>query len=121
MNWYIAKMVFRIVCGDGNHAAQFDEQLRLIQAHNREEALQKAEIMGGREEEIFFNMNQQLVKWEFVGACELYTLHGLTDGAELYSRIEEKDNVDGYLHIIRQKTEQLRMGLGSDVLNPTWS
>ena len=32
MNWYLAKIVYRIICGQGNHTAQFDEQLRLIQA-----------------------------------------------------------------------------------------
>ena len=42
MNWYLAKMVFRIVCGDGNHAAQFDEQLRLISAGSKEEAFDTA-------------------------------------------------------------------------------
>ena len=31
MNWYLAKIVYRIICGDGNHTAQFDEQLRLVQ------------------------------------------------------------------------------------------
>ncbi|MEP7129294.1 MAG: DUF4288 domain-containing protein, partial [Chitinophagales bacterium] len=29
MNWYLAKIVFRIICGDGLHQPQFDEQLRL--------------------------------------------------------------------------------------------
>ncbi|RYY10197.1 MAG: DUF4288 domain-containing protein, partial [Chitinophagaceae bacterium] len=27
MNWYLAKLIFRIVCGQGNHTPQFDEQL----------------------------------------------------------------------------------------------
>ncbi|MEK7225456.1 MAG: DUF4288 domain-containing protein, partial [Bacteroidota bacterium] len=52
MNWYLAKIVFRIVCGDGNHLAQFDEQLRLIRADKREEALLKAQLLGSREEEV---------------------------------------------------------------------
>ena len=38
MNWYLAKLVFRIICGEGNHAAQFDEQLRLVNAFTKEEA-----------------------------------------------------------------------------------
>ena len=41
MNWYIAKIVFRIITGDGNHMPQFDEQLRLINANNEEEAFEK--------------------------------------------------------------------------------
>jgi Domain of unknown function (DUF4288) len=72
--------------------------------------------MGNREEEIFFNLQQQLVRWQFVGTCELYPLHELIDGAELYSRIEEKDNAEGYLHIVRKKTEHLRLGINIDIL-----
>jgi hypothetical protein len=117
MNWYLAKMVFRIICGDGQHTAQFDEQLRLISAKNREEAFHKAQALGGQEEEVFFNLQQQLVKWEFIGACELYPLQGLIDGAEIYSRIEEKDNADGYLHILRKKTEQLLNDVPTELLN----
>ena len=30
MKWYLAKIVYRIICGEGNHTPQFDEQLRLI-------------------------------------------------------------------------------------------
>ena len=117
MNWYLSKMVFRIVCGDGNHTAQFDEQLRLISAGSKEEAFHKSQIMGGREEEIFFNQNQQLVQWQFISVSELYQLKELIDGAELYSRIEERDNADSYLHIIHKKAEQLRFGNTLEILN----
>lgn len=26
MNWYVAKLIFRITCGNGNHQPQFDGQ-----------------------------------------------------------------------------------------------
>ncbi|HEV3251858.1 MAG TPA: DUF4288 domain-containing protein, partial [Puia sp.] len=42
MNWYLAKIVFRIICGEGQHIPQFDEQLRLIEAGNEVEAFEKA-------------------------------------------------------------------------------
>lgn len=117
MNWYLAKMVFRIICGDGNHTAQFDEQLRLVAAGSLEEAYHKAQLMGGKEEEMFFNNNQQLVQWQFISVSELYQLHELIDGAEVYSRIEEKENADSYLHIIHKKAEQIRFGNPIDLLN----
>lgn len=110
MNWYLTKMVFRIICGDGGHAAQFDEQLRLIQAQSREEAFHKAQLMGGKEEEMFFNNNQQLVQWQFVSVSELYQLGEFIDGAELYSRIEEKENADAYIHIVHRKAEEIMFG-----------
>jgi hypothetical protein len=117
MNWYLAKMVFRIVCGDGDHTAQFDEQLRLILAGSKEEAFDKALLLGGREEEMFFNRNQQLVQWQFISVSELYQLNDLIDGAEVYSRIEEKENADSYLHIIYKKAEQIRFGNTLEILN----
>lgn len=117
MNWYLAKMVFRIICGDGNHTAQFDEQLRLIMASSKEEAFHKAQLLGGKEEEIFFNRNQQLVQWQFISVSELYQLNELIDGAELYSRIEEKEHAETYLHIIHKKAEQIRFGNTLEILD----
>ena len=42
MSWYLTKNVYRIICGQGNHTAQFDEQLRLIEADSSQEAFEKA-------------------------------------------------------------------------------
>lgn len=117
MNWYLTKMVFRIICGDGNHTAQFDEQLRLVTAGSKEEAFHKAQLMGMHEEEMFFNQQLQLVQWQFVSVSELYQLNDLIDGAEVYSRIEEKENPDSYMHIVRQKAEQIRFGNTLEILN----
>lgn len=103
MNWYIAKIVFRIICGDGNHTAQFDEQLRLIKADKKEEALLKAQLLGSREEEAFFNSSQQLVRWQFINVSELYRISDIADGAELYSRVEEKDNGESYEMLVHEK------------------
>ena len=107
MNWYLAKIVFRIICGEGQHTAQFDEQLRLINAENKEEAFLKAQAMGKSAEEAFFNSTRQLVQWQFINVSELYRLSELIDGAEMYSRIEEQDNADAYIHIINQKAENI--------------
>ena len=107
MNWYLSKLVFRIICGDGDHAAQFDEQLRLVSASDIKEAFAKAQLMGMREEETFFNHEQQLVQWKFINVCEVFQLDELIDGAEIYSRIEEKENAAAYIDFIYKKAEQL--------------
>ena len=117
MNWYIAKMIFRIICGNGNHTAQFDEQLRLITADNKEEAIRKSQQMGMREDEIFFNQYQQLVHWQFITTSELLKLDELVDGAELYSRIVENENADSYLHIVHKKAEHICNGNTHEMLN----
>jgi hypothetical protein len=107
MKWYLAKIVFRIICGEGNHTPQFDEQLRLIIAPTKEDAFTKAQALGKKEEETFYNRKEQLVKWEFINVSELYKLSELIDGAELYSRIEEKDDAEQYMHVVNQKAENI--------------
>lgn len=103
MNWYLAKLVFRIVCGNGNHTPQFDEQLRLINASDKEDAFYKAGNIGRREEDSFYNLKQELVKWQFINVSELYKLGKMIDGAELYSRIEERGDADVYTEIVHKK------------------
>ena len=107
MNWYLAKIVFRIICGDGDHTPQFDEQLRLISASSKEEAFKKAQLTGEKEKETFYNRRQQLVQWQFINVSEIYKLSELIDGAELYSRIEERDNAEAYIHVVNQKAENI--------------
>jgi hypothetical protein len=117
MNWYLAKLVFRIICGDGNHTAQFDEQLRMISADNHAEALQKSINLGEDENDVFFNQQEQLVHWQFVTVCELYSLGELSDGIELYSRVEETGDPDNYLRFIQAKAEQVRNNCSYEWLN----
>jgi len=103
MNWYLAKIVYRIICGDGDHTPQFDEQLRLIAATGKDDAFYKAQQIGKREEDVFENNKQQLVQWKFINVSEIYLLGEMIDGAELYSRIEERDDADAYTEIINRK------------------
>jgi len=107
MNWYLTKIVFQIICGDGDHTPQFDEQLRLISASSKEAAISKAQHIGKREEETFYNRKQQLVRWEFINVSEIYKISALIDGAEIYSRIEERDSAEAYIYVINQKAENL--------------
>ena len=117
MNWYLTKIVFRIICGDGLHAAQFDEQLRLIEASTEDEALEKARALGKNEQETFYNLKQQLVQWQFVNVSELYRLSELIDGAELYSRIKEVDNGDTYTSFVHLKAESIQKKESRQLLN----
>jgi len=107
MKWYLAKMVFRIVCGQGDHTPQFDEQLRLVAGISKEDAFKRALEMGNKEQETFYNLKEQLVQWQFINVSELYQLNELIDGVELYSRIEEKENADVYIYTVNQKASNL--------------
>ena len=108
MSWYLSKIVFRIVVGDGDHTPQFDEQLRLISAFNEGQALEKAQELGRKEEDSFFNRRQELVRWEFINVTEMYKLSELIDGAELYSKIEEREDGRMYTEMINSKAAFLR-------------
>jgi len=108
MNWYLSKIIFRIICGEGNHTPQFDEQLRLISAPDEEEALRKAITIGEKEQDAFYNHEQQLVQWKFVNVAELYRFSGLLDGAEMYSRIQETDDPDGYTEWVNRRADHIR-------------
>lgn len=103
MNWYLAKIVYRIICGNGDHTPQFDEQLRLVHAENKEQAFLKAQSTGKKEEESFYNNKQELVNWQFINVSELYRIGEMIDGAEVYSRIEEREDGENYTAVINRK------------------
>lgn len=109
MNWYLSKIIFRIICGDGHHTPQFDEQLRLIAADNEQEAFQKACDIGEKEQDQFYNQERQLVQWKFINVAELYRLSGLLDGAEMYSRIQETDDPDAYIDLANHRANHIRI------------
>jgi hypothetical protein len=108
MNWYLSKIIFRIICGEGDHTPQFDEQLRLIAARDEEEAYNKAIAIGQREQDAFYNHEQQLVQWKFINVAELYRFSGLLDGAEMYSRIHETDDPEAYTDLVNRRSEHIR-------------
>lgn len=107
MNWYIAKLTFRITVGHG----QFDEQLRMIYALNREEALLKARMIGLREEDRMLNVYQQPVAWEFVNVAELLPLPSLADGIEVYSQVFETNEPERHVHDVHQRAMDLQLAL----------
>jgi hypothetical protein len=107
MKWYLAKLVFRIICGEGNHTAQFDEQLRLLYAENEMHAFQKARILGDSEEDNFLNNDQKPVHWKFIDVSEIHHLSELIDGTEIYSCIREEDDADEYVRITNKRANYL--------------
>jgi hypothetical protein len=107
MNWYIAKVIFRIICGDGQHAPQFDEQLRLIRAECYQQALTKAQQLGVKEQDNFRNDKKENVSWKFIDVTELYCLSEMRDGNEFYSSIVEPTNDLMYEEFVNYKGKHL--------------
>jgi Domain of unknown function (DUF4288) len=115
MNWYLTKMVFRIIFGEGEHKAQFEEQIRIIAAPTAEEALEKANIMAHTENNPVKN-HGTLVTWQFVTITELYRLHNFIDGAEIFSQLREEENGDLFEEKLHRKAEQVRFNLQNRLL-----
>jgi hypothetical protein len=107
MNWYVAKIVFRIISGEGHHDAQFDEQLRLISAESDKQAFEKAARLGQICQDSFMNSDRQQVRWEFIDVAEINQLSELTDGAELYYQIQEPADADLYMAWAHHKSALL--------------
>lgn len=107
MNWYVAKIVFRIISGDGSHHAQFDEQLRLIKADNEHHAFKKATFLGLKNQDSFLNNQSQPVKWQFIDVAEINQLNDLADGTELYYQIHEASDADLYVAWAHHKSALL--------------
>lgn len=111
MNWFLAKIVYRIVCGKGEHTPQFDEQLRLIEAEDADAAFAKAQTIGIQEQDSFLNHQRHLVQWQFVNVSELYKISALIDGAELYASVQETDNADIYMQMVHKKAEHIKQNI----------
>ncbi len=105
MNWYISKLIFRIV-DHGSSAAQFDEQWRMIHAASEREALATANQIGRKESEQILKSNGQSVRWEFICVTDLHPFTHDLNGAELFSRIEQPDNE--YLYLLSNKAKAQR-------------
>lgn len=118
MQWYLVKIVFRIISGEGKHTPQFDEQLRLISAWNELQAFEKARALGLNEEDSFKNEFDKTVEWKFIDISELQPFAGLVHGTEIYSKICEEDDGSRYCEVVRMKAEQIRDQLERRYLQP---
>ena len=107
MDWYLTKIVFRIICGDGNHTPQFDEQLRLVKAEDDLHAFYKARLLGEHEQDNFLNSTNKPVQWKFIDVAEVHPLNDLIDGAEMYSRISEEEDADIYIRVMHLRASHI--------------
>ena len=104
MQWYLVKLVYRIVCaGHHNQPAEFDEQIRLINAEDELHAFQKARLIGEKEGELKVECAGSVMCWKFIDVCELHQLDTCIDGAEMYSQIRVQDNADAYIRDTQKK------------------
>ncbi len=107
MNWYIAKLVYQVIYGNGLYDAQFSEQLRLIIATDEVHAFTKVQLLGHKEENTFYHETDALVQWKFIDVCELILIDEMADGAEILSQISEPANAKLYVKTVQRQASQL--------------
>lgn len=102
---FLAKLVFSI--SSANDCFHYDDQLRVIMANNKHEALMKAKILGIKEEENFMLESITSVSWKFVDVMEIKALDDLKDGMELYSHTRENEPNNAYENYVVQTANNL--------------
>lgn len=108
MKWFVVRYIYQIITGDGDHAPQFDEQLRLTMADNCDEALLKAERQADEFHQPFRNFKGDMVSWNFICVADLYEIQSPTDGAELASVLHEPEDVGAFLDHVNQHKSYLQ-------------
>lgn len=109
MNWFLAKIIFQVICGNGKHPAQFEEQIRLIQAADKAAAFAKANALAKSEEESFFSLSNKMICWKMVAVTDIFSFDATLDGAELFSGTRVEENADAFIYSARLRA--------NDVLN----
>ncbi len=106
MKWYLVKLVYQVVSGEGAHTPQFDEQLRMIRAEELDWAREKAKVLGQIGAFAFLNHRKEEVKWKFIDVVDICEIGEIEDGVQLYSTTEEPDDVTSYLSLISAKAKR---------------
>lgn len=103
IKWYLARLVYQVIRGDGNHAPQFDEQLRLIRADELSWAREKASVLAQIGAFTFENSRKQNAIWKFIDVTDVFEIDSIEDGAQLYSMTDEPDDVMAYMELTKAR------------------
>ncbi len=99
MEWFLIKLCFRVICGNGNHKPQFNEQVRLVTARNTEEAVDKIKRIAVMEAHAVISP----VKWQLVAVTEVMAFSAAADGAEISSVFAETDEAEAYMLALKKQ------------------
>lgn len=111
MKWFIVKFLYQIEIGEAQEHYQFDEQIRLLLAFDKAEALLKAERMAAGFHEPFDNADGTKVNWKFICIAGLREINAPHDGQEILSALHEPENIGDFLSDAYRQKEFLEMEL----------
>lgn len=107
MKWFAVNCIYQVICGEGKHAPQFNEQTRLIQAIGQIQALDKARLNAVNFNPPFENCEGEKVVWKFIGVGGISAVEELADGVEVSSSIIEPESADQYLEELKHRNQSL--------------
>jgi len=107
MKWFAVNCIYQIVCGEGKHSPQFNEQTRLIHAANLVHALEKVKTQAGEYNTSFKNCEGERVIWKFIGIGSISEIDKPGDGTEVASKILEPKSVEMYLEELKHRNKLL--------------
>lgn len=105
MKWFLVKLVFKIEQDANLPGAEFDEQYRLIEARNEEEAFVKSKIIGVKNEQTFENADGKVIHWQFIDTAFIRKIEPFTDGIELFSTTHSAEHARQYENFIHHQAE----------------
>jgi len=108
MKRYLVKLMFNINTDNSSNTSEFDEQIRVIEALNIEDAFYKARSFGKKEEETFLDKDNKLVSWNFIDVAEVYPLEEMKDGDQVYSTTRKIKDKTSFISYIRQKSMEIQ-------------
>lgn len=87
MKAYTAQIIYRIIC-EGVITEQYEEQWRLVFAHEEREALEAAKQVANDEQTAFVDRHGRTVEWQLIAVKDLYEV-ALNHGTLLFSSVKE--------------------------------
>jgi hypothetical protein len=76
----------------------------MVEANSLAEAWQKAKQLGRSEEDQFENHRNQKVHWKFIDPADVFPLHNISDGGQVYSITHEAEDESSFVEQIREKS-----------------
>jgi hypothetical protein len=96
--WFSARLAFESEVSDGDDSPPLcEENIKLVEAENEDEARQKAFVIGQNDQIEYANSDGATVRWRFVRVVEIPNLceSELYDGVEVYPRLFWKSQQSG--------------------------
>ena len=104
---FLIKMNFQIrIADDGT---RFDEQIRVMDALNEEEAFFKGVALGRGEETHYMNSEAEEVNWKFLGVTDVINLTTMKSGDLVLERLIRKTDHDSYKDFLRKKSTEFQV------------